>query len=346
MSWLRVNLFSSWGNAALTVVAAILLYLVLAPAIEWALIEAQWSGESRAACGGVGACWVFVKARFGQFVYGFYPAPERWRVDLVFLLPFALWAVLRRARAGTIVPVVVAYPVLAALVLAGGVFGLAPVETSKWGGLMLTLVIAVTGIAFSLALGILLALGRRSERPVIRALSVAYIELWRGVPLITVLFMASVMLPLFLPEGVTVDKLVRALVGVTLFAAAYVAEVVRGGLQAIPRGQFEAAAALGLRYWQAHRLVILPQALRIVIPGLVNVFIALLKDTTLVLIIGLFDLLGMIQAALADPNWLGYSMEGYVFAGVVFWALCFSLSRVSLRIEARLAQAQGAQQRR
>jgi len=339
MSWIRANLFATPLSGALTVVMLASLYFLLVPALDWALIQAQWSGGTRAACGAHGACWVFVKARLGQFVYGFYPEPERWRVDVVFAMPFALVLAVWRAGARMTIIGGVICAIIAAALLSGGGFGLPYVETSKWGGLMLTLVIAVTGIAGSLPLGILLALGRRSERPVIRALSIAYIELWRGVPLITVLFMASVMLPLFLPEGVTVDKLARALVGVTLFAAAYVAEVVRGGLQAIPKGQFEAAAALGLGYWQAHRLVILPQALRIVIPGLVNVFIALLKDTTLVLIIGLFDLLGIIQAALADPNWLGYSMEGYVFAAIVFWMLCFGLSRMSQRLEARLSQS-------
>ena len=338
MSWLRANLFATPFHAALTIGGLVLLYFILVPAIDWAIIQARWSGASRADCGEHGACWVFVKARLGQFIYGFYPAAERWRVDLAFVLLVVLAFALRGRGMRAIAVWGAGYFVLAGLLLVGGVPGLPHVETSKWGGLMLTLVIAVIGIAGSLPLGIVLALGRRSRRPVIRALSIAYIELWRGVPLITVLFMASVMLPLFLPEGVTVDKLARALVGVVLFAAAYVAEVVRGGLQAIPKGQFEAAAALGLSYWQAHGLVILPQALRIVIPGLVNVFIALLKDTTLVLIIGLFDLLGMIQAALADPNWLGFAMEGYVFAGVVFWVLCFGLSRLSLRLEARLAQ--------
>jgi general L-amino acid transport system permease protein len=337
MSWLRANLFSTPLNAALTIGGLVLLYLILVPAIDWAIIQARWSGASRADCGEHGACWVFVKARLGQFIYGFYPAAERWRVDLAFVLLVVLAVVLRRRDMRTIVAAGVGYFVLAAFLLVGGALGLPYVETTKWGGLMLTLVIAIVGIAGSLPLGILLALGRRSRRPIIRALSIAYIELWRGVPLITVLFMASVMLPLFLPEGVTVDKLARALVGVVLFAAAYVAEVVRGGLQAIPKGQFEAASALGLSYWQSHGLIILPQALRIVIPGLVNVFIALLKDTTLVLIIGLFDLLGMIQAALADPNWLGFAMEGYVFAGAVFWILCFGLSRLSQGLEARLA---------
>ena len=215
----------------------------------------------------------------------------------------------------------------------GGILGLRVVETSLWGGLTLTLVIAGVGIVSSLPIGIVLALGRRSEMPVVRMLCVGFIELIRAVPLITVLFMASVMLPLFLPTGVNFDKLLRALVGVVLFSSAYMAEVVRGGLQAIPNGQYEAAKALGLSYWKIMGLIVLPQALRIVIPGIVNTFIGLFKDTTLVLIIGLFDLLGMVQAALTDAAWLGFALEGYVFAGFVFWIFCFA--HVALQHAAR-----------
>jgi general L-amino acid transport system permease protein len=210
------------------------------------------------------------------------------------------------------------------------------VETTKWGGLMLTLILALVGIIAAFPLGILLALGRRSEMPIVRSLSVAYIELWRGVPLITVLFMSSVMLPLFLPEGVNFDKLLRALIGIVMFQSSYIAEVVRGGLQAIPKGQYEAADALGLSYPKKMGLIILPQALKMVIPGIVNTFNELFKDTTLVLIIGLLDLLAIIQSALEDPNWLGYSIEGYVFAGTVFWIFCFGMSRYSQAIERKL----------
>jgi general L-amino acid transport system permease protein len=215
-------------------------------------------------------------------------------------------------------------------------FGLRHVRTEVWGGLLVTLVIAVTGIAFSLPLGILLALGRRSHMPIVRAVSVVFIEFWRGVPLITVLFMSSVMLPLFLPEGVTFDKLLRALIGVALFSAASMAEVVRGGLQAIPKGQYEGAAAVGLTYWQSMRMIILPQALKLVIPGIVNTFIGLFKDTTLVLIIGLFDLLGIVQAATTDPKWLGMAVEGYIFTAFVFWVFCFGMSRYSMHLERKL----------
>ncbi|NIW04275.1 MAG: ABC transporter permease subunit [Gammaproteobacteria bacterium] len=210
------------------------------------------------------------------------------------------------------------------------------IETPLWGGLFLTLVIAVVGIVASLPIGIVLALGRRSKMPIIKAICVAFIELWRGVPLITVLFMASVMFPLFMPEGVNFDKLLRALIGVMLFSAAYMAEVVRGGLQAIPKGQYEAAEAIGLSYWKIMGLVVLPQALKMVIPGIVNTFIGLFKDTTLVLIIGLFDFLGMAQLAGTNPDWLGFAVEGYVFTAFGFWVFCFGMSRYSQHLERKL----------
>jgi general L-amino acid transport system permease protein len=228
------------------------------------------------------------------------------------------------------------YPFIAFFLWVGDGFGLEYIATSLWGGLFLTLVVAGTGIAASLPIGILFALGRRSDMPAVRAVSIAFIELWRGVPLITVLFMSSVMLPLFLPEGVNFDKLLRALIGVALFSSAYMAEVVRGGLQAIPKGQYEAAAAMGLGYWQMMRLIILPQALKLVIPGIVNTFIGLFKDTTLVLIIGLFDLLGSVQIATTDPKWVAMYVEGYIFTALVFWIFCFSMSRYSMHIERKL----------
>jgi general L-amino acid transport system permease protein len=278
--------------------------------------------------------------RLNQFIYGFYPDAEQWRVNAAFLLLAAsiAWLLLPRLPYKKMVGafLITGYPLLAWWLFSGGLLGLPLVETHLWGGLMLTLVIAFVGILLSLPLGILLALGRRSELPVIKAFCIIFIELWRGVPLITVLFMASVMLPLFFPEGVSLDKLLRALIGIVLFQSAYMAEVVRGGLQAIPKGQLEAAEALGLGYWQSMGLIVLPQALKLVIPGIVNTFIALFKDTTLVLIIGLFDLLAIVQQAFADPNWLGYSVEGYVFTGFVFWAFCFSISRYSQRLEKQL----------
>ncbi len=340
VDWVRRNLLSSPLQILWTLLAVGMILWVFPPILRWAFIDASWSGETRQDCTGDGACWVFIKVRLAQFIYGFYPEAERWRVNVTFLLLCGLGAPLlfprfpKRLWIGAVLLLV--YPMVGALLLNGGVSGLPRVETSLWGGLMLTLVIAGVGIVASFPMGVVLALGRRSAMPVIRALCIAFIELVRGVPLITILFMASVMLPMFLPEGVNFDKLLRALVGVALFAAAYMAEVVRGGLQAIPRGQYEAAQALGLGYWKMMGLIILPQALRIVIPGIVNTFIGLFKDTTLVLIIGLFDLLGIVQAATSDPNWLGYTKESYVFAGLVFWVFCFGMSRFSVVLEGRL----------
>lgn len=339
--WLRANLFSSPLNTLLTFAAGYLLYVSIPPILDWAVLSAHWVGDSSEDCTGAGACWVFIKVRFQQFMYGFYPAQERWRVLLaVAVLIVAMLPLFFRGfrykgwLAGFLL---IVYPFLAYLLLHGDVPGLAAVETSLWGGLMLTLVLSTVGIVAALPLGVLLALGRRSNMPVIRAVCVAFIELWRGVPLITVLFMASVMLPLFLPEGAHFDKLLRAMIGIVLFESAYMAEVVRGGLQAIPKGQYEAAEGLGLSYWKTMGLIVLPQALKLVIPGIVNTFIALFKDTTLVLIIGLMDLLAIIQAAFADPEWLAFAKEGYVFAALVFWAFCFGMSRYSHVLEHKLS---------
>ena len=343
----RKRLFGTPFNGALTIAILLVLAWILPPLFRWAIFDATFLGDSREACtasGNSGACWVFVKVRFLQFMFGLYPETERWRPELVFLVaavamvPFfsRLRTSLKYSFAASLI---VLYPLFAFLMLYGGFWGLSPVDTAQWGGLMLTLIISGAGIVGSLPLGIMLALGRRSRLPFIRSVSVAFIELWRGVPLITVLFMAAVMFPLFLPRDIHVDKLARALIGTTLFASAYMAETVRAGLQAIPAGQAEAAAALGLSASQANRLVILPQALRLVIPGIVNTFIGLVKDTSLVLIIGMFDLLGMVQAAATDPKWLGMAIEGYVFAGACFWVICYSLSVYSQRLETRLKGA-------
>jgi general L-amino acid transport system permease protein len=340
LAWFRQNLFSSPFNTILTLFCLWLLYQTVPPLVNWAILDANFAGTSREDCVGGGACWVFVKARFGQFIYGFYPVSERWRVNTAFVIlvlglsPLFLPRV--RHKIAIAAALLVVYPVVAYYLFHGGAFGLRVVETSLWGGLFLTLVIAGVGIVASLPLGILFALGRRSEMPIVRAVCITFIEVMRGVPLITILFMASVMLPLFLPEGVNFDKLLRALVGVALFSAAYMAEVVRGGLQAIPNGQYEAAQALGLSFWKMMGLIILPQALKIVIPGIVNTLIGLFKDTTLVLIIGLFDLLGIVQAALTDASWIGFATEGYVFAAFGFWIFCFGMSRYSMYVESKL----------
>lgn len=340
LAWLRTNLFRGPFNSVLTLIALWALIAGLVPVIQWAFVDADWIGTTRDACTSGGACWVFIYARFEQFIYGFYPDALHWRVNLTFAL-FALliaWLAIPRlpAKRWMAVATLVAFPVVAFFLLHGGAFGLDVVPTHRWGGLMLTLVLAVVGIVAALPIGVLLALGRRSEMPIVKSVCVVFIEFWRGVPLITVLFMASVMLPLFVPTEVDMDKLVRALIGITLFQSAYMAEVVRGGLQAIPRGQSEAAAALGLGYWKRTGLIVLPQALKMMIPGIVNTFIALFKDTSLVLIIGLFDLLAIVQAALADSKWLGYSIEGYVFVALVFWVFCFGMSRYSQYLERKL----------
>ncbi len=343
--WARANLFASWSDTLLTCLALWLLWTLIPPIIEWTLIHASWTGEDRNAClkEVQGACWPFVTAKWQQFIYGRYPLDEIWRVNLAFLIgaggltPLLIPSAPAK-RLNTLFMLLV-YPLIAFILLTGGWFGLAPVETALWGGLVVTLVVAITGNVASLPLGIVLALGRRSSLPVIRMLCIGFIEFWRGIPLITVLFMASVMLPLFLNEGVTIDKLLRCLIGVALFSSAYMAEVVRGGLQAIPRGQYEAGRALGLGYWRLMGLVIMPQALKHVIPGIVNSFIALFKDTTLVLIVGLFDLLGIVQLHFSDPNWAVPETRytGYVFAGLLFWIFCFAMSRYSQYMEKLLA---------
>ncbi len=339
IGWARNNLFSSWFNSLLTLVALYLLYITLPPLIKWAVIDADFAGSTRDACTGEGACWVFIKVRFFQFMFGFYPPGEYWRVVSAFLLIGALVAYLlvdRTPKKGWVVLFTVfVYPVIAFILFYGGL-GLEVVDTHKWGGLMLTLIISTIGMFFALPFGIILALGRQSSMPVAKSVCVVFIELWRGVPLITILFMSSVMLPIFMPEQLEIDKLVRALIGIVFFQSAYMAEVIRGGLQAMPKGQYEAADALGLGYWQAMYLIILPQALKTVIPGIVNTFIALFKDTTLVLIIGLFDILAIIQSAFTDPKWLGFSKEGYLFAAAVFWIFCFSMSRYSQHLERKL----------
>lgn len=424
IAWIRINLFSGILSTILTLVGIALLVWIVPPMVKFLFINAVWQGDNREACLGadVGACWPFIKAKFSQLVYGFYPASERWRVNIVFLLgavllvpllvldwpmkrlnsllffavypvvafvlltggninvsnfllghfgvipfiggtapvlglnlgfwvDFILTAALFSFLAGMIVRLLggrgfgAARGVAAVFVALGVViliwdfdFGLQPVETRSWGGLLVTLVIAVTGIVTSMPLGILLALGRRSKMPIVRLLSVIFIEFWRGVPLITVLFFATYMLPLFLPSGVNPDGLLRALVGVALFSAAYMAEVIRGGLQAIPKGQYEGAMAMGLGWWQMMRLIILPQALTLVIPGIVNSFISLFKDTTLVLIVSIFDFLGQLRAAFTDPNWATpvTLYTGFAFAGIVYFFFCFGMSRYSLFVERRL----------
>ena len=338
MSWLRANLFNSWLNALLTLAVLYLLWRALPPFVDWAFLDAVWSAPDSRACRaakGEGACWAFVAEKHRFILFGTYPYEEHWRPALAILVMLVLYTLsaLRRFWRPALALVWLAGLVLVGVLMWGGVFGLRYVENERWGGLMLTLLLATFGLAIAFPLAILLALGRRSDMPLVRGFCVGYIELVRGVPLISLLFMASVMLPLFLPAGVSVDKLLRAQVAMILFAAAYLAEVVRGGLQALPHGQYEAADALGLGYWRKTALVVLPQALRISIPPLVNTFIGFFKDTSLVVIIGLFDLLTSIKVSLQEPAWSGFGVEAYLFASVVYFAFCYTMSRYSLGLE-------------
>jgi general L-amino acid transport system permease protein len=335
IGWLRANLFNSIFNSILTVLALALIAVIVPVIVRWALIDAIWSAPNGQACHGSGACWAFIGAKFRFILFGRYPIEEEWRpIAVVALFVLMILAACVRPLWGRRLAVIWFVGLSAVfLLMLGGVPGLPRVETALWSGLPLTLILAVVGMLLGFPLGVLLALGRRSRLPAVRAICIAYIELVRGVPLITVLFMASLMLPLFLPAGMTIDKLVRAQVAFILFAGAYLAEVVRGGLQAIPKGQIEAADALGLGYFQRTRLIVLPQALAMVIPPLVNTFISMFKDTSLVLIVSLFDLLGATEFALTDSNWQGFSVEADVFIALIYWSFCFFMSRYSQVLE-------------
>ena len=338
--WLRANLFSSWLNALLTLVGVFLIYKIAYGVISWGIVNAVWTGSADACqqAQGIGACWSAVREKYRFILFGTYTYEEQWRPFLVILLFLTALFVtcFRRFWTPVLVYLWIAIFALMLLLLWGGVFGLTFVSASLWGGLPLTLVLSIVGIVVAFPIGILLALGRRSHMPGVKTLCVVFIEFVRGVPLISVLFMASVMFPLFMPEGVNFDKLLRAQIGIILFAAAYQAEVVRAGLQAIPKGQYEAADALGLGYWQKTWKVILPQALKLVIPPLVNNFISTFKDTSLVTVIGLYDLLNTARTAMLDPQWRAFQAEAYIAAGAIFWLFCFFMSKFSQYLERRL----------
>src|SRR4051812_4261808 len=350
IAWVRENLFSSVLNTVLTLVVIYLLYVLIPPIVKFLFVDAVWTGTDRDACRAetaghpIGACWAFIWDKINYFIYGSYPITARWRVDGFFALlavgvVWLLWLGAPRRDVGAVYFFVI-FPIMSYFLLAGASWlGLDPVPTSLWGGILVTLLVATVGIVFSLPFGILLALGRRSKLPIVRMASVIYIEFVRGVPLITVLIMANTMLPLFLPADITVDRLMRPLVGTAIFSAAYMAEVVRGGLQAMPKGQYEGAMSLGLNYAQMMGFIVLPQALRIVIPGIVNTFIGLFKDTTLVAVVGIFDLIKTIEASRIDPNWAAPSIAftGYAFAALFYFVFCFGMSRYSLGVERRLA---------
>ncbi len=338
LGWIRRNLFDGWFNSLLTIVVLSVLWSVLPPLFRWLVTDAVCTGTAEDCRDASGACWAFITENYRFILFGFYPYESHWRPALAIVLFVAMliysrdmsrW---RRALAALWVAVLGGIAVL----MYGGVFGLARIQDNVWGGLPLTLLLSVVGILAAYPFGIVLALGRRSRLPVIRVVCVTYIEAIRGVPLISLLFMASVMFPLFLPEGITFNKLLRAQMAIILFAAAYLAEVIRGGLQSLPRGHAEAAAALGLGAFQSLRLIILPQALKTVIPPTVSIFISTFKDTSLVVVIALFDLLHTTKAALTNPDWMGFSTEGYLFIAAIYFVFCFSMSRYSVRLEHEL----------
>ena len=355
--WLRTNLFSSWINTVLTATSLYFLYLMIPPLLDWMFFNASFSFgtinffgfdikfseamATNANCGRVGACWPYIYEKLYMYTYGFYPRTETWRPNIVFGLTASLFVIIPlvknyKYKNRVILSMIVFYPIVSYVLISGGFGLLTIVETHQWGGLLLTLIIASVGIIVSFPIGVVLALGRQSDLKVIKLFSTLFIEFIRAVPLITILFMASFVLPLFLePGNNSVDKLLRALIGISLFQAAYFAEVVRGGLQAIPRGQYEAADAIGLSYFQKNALIVLPQALKISIPNIVGSSISLCKDTTLVLIIGLLDMLAMVGLTTADPYWLGRETEGYVFVTIVMWVMLYSMSRYSRKLELR-----------
>jgi len=335
---LLATYFGTPLNAAITLACIAFLAWLLPPILRWVVLDATWSGTAQDCRANGGACWAFVREKFWFSVFGLYPFEQRWRPATVMGIFAAMVAVSTMRRFWS-PKLFLAWALALALMLVlmlGGVAGLTYVPTRLWGGWPVTIWIAVFGLAVAYPIAVLLALGRRSQLPVVKGFCVAWIELIRGVPLISLLFMAAIIVPLFMPEGMTIDRLLRAQIGFILFAAAYMAEVIRGGLQAIPKGQYEAADALGLGYWAKMRLVVLPQALKITIPSQVNTFIGLFKDTTLVLVIGIFDFFTTLRSALGDANWLGFATEAYVYAAFVYFVCCYGMSLYSQRLEREL----------
>ena len=335
------NINNNLFNSILSTLIIIAIIYSIPPLLSWFILDANISGNSREACTGSGACWTYIKVWIRRFLYGMYPNEHHWRINLSFILVILFGLVglipFKRIKKFLTLYYVIIYPLIAFIVIyyliSGGDFGLEWVETGAWGGLSLTFIVSFFALIFCFPIGMLFALGRRSNLPIVKYISVGFIEFWRGVPLITVLFMSSQMFQLFLPEDFFMDKLVRVIIAISLFEAAYVAEVIRGGLQALPRGQYDAAKSLGMGYWKMHILVILPQALKIVIPGIANTFLALVKDTPLIFVVGLLELTGMITMAKTNPKWLGFAMEGYVFAAIVFWIICYAMSKYSYNLE-------------
>ncbi|MGD8253859.1 MAG: amino acid ABC transporter permease, partial [Syntrophobacterales bacterium] len=331
IGWLRANLFSSVFNSVLTIVTLYFLWKIVPAFIRWAFIDSSWNTTGAACREAGGACWSIVAKNFRFIIFGFFPFESQWRPLVAMIILFILLVLSSNRRFWK---KSLGYAWLVGLIgmgllLKGGLFGLSSVDSTKWSGLPLTLLLSVFGLTAAYPLGVALALGRQSRMPAIKSLCIVYIETIRGVPLISLLFMSSVMFPLFLPEGITINNILRAQVAIILFTAAYIAEVVRGGLQAIGRGQYEAAESMGLNYSQKMRLIILPQALKIVIPPTVGILISAFKDTSLVVIIGLYDLLKTTQSTLSDPRWMGFSVEAYIFIALIYFAGCFSMSSYS-----------------
>ena len=338
---ININLNIDWFNSTLTILSLFVLLKFVPLLLNWFIFDANFIGTTKEECTGGGACWIFVNVWIKRFAYGLYPNEEIWRINLAFILLIltVVAAIISspKIKKYIILFLLFIFPFIAINLLSGGVIGWQYVETGAWGGLALTLIVAIFAIIFCFPIGVILAMGRRSELPIIRYFSVGFIELWRGVPLITVLFMAANMFPIFLPEDVYLDKLIRCIIGIILFEAAYMAEVVRGGLQALPRGQYDAAKSIGMGYWKLHLFVIMPQALKLVIPGIANTFLALFKDTPLILVVGLLEFLGMINLAKSNPKWLGFATEGYIFAALVYFIFCFAMSRYSQNLEKKLS---------
>ena len=338
IGWLRANLFNSWFNSLLTLAILFLFYKTVPAFVRWAFIDSLWMSTGEECRAIDGACWSVIPANIRFILFGFYPYDQQWRpaVAIVLLVGLLIYSQYRRNWKKNLLYTWIGALVIMGGLMKGGLLGLVPVETTQWGGLPLTLLLSIFGLTAAYPLGIVLALGRQSRMPAIRSLCIVYIELIRGVPLISLLFMSSVVFPLFLPEGVNLNAILRAQVAIIMFTAAYIAEVVRGGLQGMSRGQYEAAESLGLNYMQTMRLVILPQALKIVIPPSVSILISAFKDTSLVVIIALYDLLKTTQSILGDPRWMGFAPEAYIFVAMIYFVCCFYMSHFSRKLEREL----------
>jgi general L-amino acid transport system permease protein len=338
IGWMKNNLFNGYLNSLATILIFLLLVKLVPQFVQWAFIDSVWFTSGKECHQVEGACWSVVTQNIRFNIFGYYPYEHQWRplVAMIILVSMLIYSRDWKKWSKKLGYLWLFALFTMGLLMKGGLFGLISVESTKWSGLPLTLLLSFFGILASYPLGVVLALGRQSSLPVIKAFCVVYIELIRGVPLITLLFMSSVMFPLFLPEGVTIDKVLRAQTAIILFTAAYIAEVVRGGLQALDKGQYEAAESLGLNYWQKMRLIILPQALKIVIPPTVGILISAFKDTSLVVIIALYDILNTTKSILNVPEWTGFSTEAYIFVAAIYYICCYSMSKYSRRIEKEL----------